>query len=395
MNNIFLNIVLFGYFFILIVFDNAMYIKYVYIANILLLVYFLVSFLGKKQSIKKDRVVLLYSIFAVICFISSIWSIDFDTSFRHSITVVLMAINMFVIYTLISINKSVNAVFNAFIAGVFINFLFSFSFIGDIETYYTAGKFSGTLFHANLMSTLLLMSIFISSFYLVNVKNKIYRLLNIVNIVISMYLILLTVSKKGLLIAAMFIILQIFFSLKSVTFLRKSLLILLFAPILIYFSTFIFDYSVLIEIIDNIVMRMDIFWNYIFENVQSKENSTEERIHFIYMGLQIFSENIFLGNGIRSFNYLFGSYSHNNYIELLANVGLLGFISYYSMYMVLFYRTFQIKIKKYRILFIILFFSFLIIDMTIVTYYSKIIISMFVVLAWKLKNIRNIKNEKN
>ena len=72
--------------------------------------------------------------------------------------------------------------------------------------------------------------------------------------------------------------------------------------------------------------------------------STNTRINMIKYGFEMFKSNPILGVGIGNYAYygyhiygLFAEvYSHNNYIEMLSNIGIVGFISYYfytSLYM--------------------------------------------------------------
>ena len=65
--------------------------------------------------------------------------------------------------------------------------------------------------------------------------------------------------------------------------------------------------------------------------------STNTRINMIKYGFEMFKSNPILGVGIGNYAYygyhiygLFAEvYSHNNYIEMLSNIGIVGFISYY------------------------------------------------------------------
>ena len=58
----------------------------------------------------------------------------------------------------------------------------------------------------------------------------------------------------------------------------------------------------------------------------------------IQYGMDYFKERPLLGHGIENFRYLYAqevgkeTYSHNNYIELLVNNGIVGLLLYYSFY---------------------------------------------------------------
>ena len=70
------------------------------------------------------------------------------------------------------------------------------------------------------------------------------------------------------------------------------------------------------------------------------DNSLLSRSNFIEIGLSIFKEHPLLGVGIdnaRLFNYR-NVYMHNNFVEMLADGGIIGFCIYYSMYVYLFVK---------------------------------------------------------
>ena len=61
------------------------------------------------------------------------------------------------------------------------------------------------------------------------------------------------------------------------------------------------------------------------------EKSLEGRLYMIQVGFDLWKESPIWGNGNEAFRVHTGgeNYSHNNYIELLANYGALGFLFYY------------------------------------------------------------------
>ena len=61
-------------------------------------------------------------------------------------------------------------------------------------------------------------------------------------------------------------------------------------------------------------------------------------------GMHLFSDNIFVGVGFGNTTKYLGVYTHNNYIELLACGGLIGFCTYYSIYVFIARKS----IRKWR-----------------------------------------------
>lgn len=93
---------------------------------------------------------------------------------------------------------------------------------------------------------------------------------------------------------------------------------------------------------DNIGIRMEGMING-FTGTGEVDASTYTRLKFIDFGMYIIPKNLWTGYGLGTYEYLFNqtfpgwgaSYSHNNYIELLVGVGLIGTIVYYSIYIYL------------------------------------------------------------
>ncbi|WP_066633808.1 O-antigen ligase family protein [Desulfolucanica intricata] len=79
------------------------------------------------------------------------------------------------------------------------------------------------------------------------------------------------------------------------------------------------------------------------------DGSALARQHMIDYGFDLWLDKPILGYGINNFMGLYGAdfgiytYSHNNYIELLVNIGLFGFMLYYFYYMWLIRRLLIIK----------------------------------------------------
>lgn len=72
---------------------------------------------------------------------------------------------------------------------------------------------------------------------------------------------------------------------------------------------------------------------YIFSDSSSSSASDQGRMAMIETGLHMFASKPFFGYGAGGFKALSGYriYSHNNYVELLVNYGITGFITYYGL----------------------------------------------------------------
>ena len=80
-------------------------------------------------------------------------------------------------------------------------------------------------------------------------------------------------------------------------------------------------------IFSGIATRMNNFLDFI----QFGEGSASdlERSSFISQGLKYWMESPIFGNGLGSSVYYMGMYAHNNFVEILMSLGILGFAIFY------------------------------------------------------------------
>lgn len=115
----------------------------------------------------------------------------------------------------------------------------------------------------------------------------------------------------------------------------------------------------------------------------SGDSSSSERSDMITMGWFWILQEPIIGHGIDNFRYQFevfsrygsNTYSHNNYIEILHGVGIIGFILYYSLYYYIIKSLYRVKpyIFKYPILrFCVVFMAMLLFaEIALVTYNTR------------------------
>ena len=119
----------------------------------------------------------------------------------------------------------------------------------------------------------------------------------------------------------------------------------------------------------------------IFGDDQSQADaSTISRNNLMMNAFEIFKRNPIIGCGIGNFGYnnawLLGGgyvYAHNNYLELLADVGVIGTFFYYAMYgQIIFGLIKGVKNKNLpQIMMFIVFAVQIIMEVALVAYYSK------------------------
>jgi O-antigen ligase len=124
--------------------------------------------------------------------------------------------------------------------------------------------------------------------------------------------------------------------------------------------------------------------------------STYERIYLIQTAYEVFSENfgtILFGTGQQTFflqNKL-GVYAHNNYMEIITNLGITGIVIFYSIHANILKKISEIHKKdiKYFLYGFILIILFM--DTAMVSYAFKPTFFIFIFLVIYIENERSNK----
>lgn len=113
---------------------------------------------------------------------------------------------------------------------------------------------------------------------------------------------------------------------------------------------------------------------------------TGKRSGMIVEALRLWWERPIAGYGIDQFrfaNRLYGTYSHNNYTEMLANFGVIGLISFYLLYAVLAVRAASALMAGKRVAWVVLAIIFvtLLMDVARVSYGGRLTWMLLLVMA--------------
>lgn len=128
--------------------------------------------------------------------------------------------------------------------------------------------------------------------------------------------------------------------------------------------------------------RVTSMLNFWFEDRERKvDGSLYMRSYYIDLAQRMFSESPIVGKGMGNFAKIIdevymthGVYSHNNYWQILSELGLVGFIIYYSLYFVTIVRLAKgafINKSRVNMLFLTFMILLLVIEVGLVTYNSK------------------------
>lgn len=116
--------------------------------------------------------------------------------------------------------------------------------------------------------------------------------------------------------------------------------------------------------------------------VDYQDSSYDKRTEMVEQGFQLWQQAPLFGNGADAFRELSGqgTYSHNNYVELLCNLGVVGVILFYSIYAQVLFRAMQARmtLRLYSWVFIVM---LVLADIGYVSYISKQAIMILMLLT--------------
>lgn len=320
--------------------------------------------------------------FAFYCFLSATWAIRADYAVEKGLTIIKILVCMSILYSYYSVRKNaLEELFSVlFWAGAIVVF-YSYIFYGKdliIDVILRSKRLENIFSNVNSIGMLSGVMIIISIFKLIYDKSIWYVIFDIPAVV----LILATASRKALVIV--FIGVFLLFVFKNF---NRNIFITIFWTIGISIISFLLiRWLMSLEAFSGIEKRMDGMVA-LLTGRGIVDSSSWLRYEYIKLGINIFKENPIIGVGIGnarifvSSNYGYDAYLHNNYVELLANGGILGFTIYYYIY----YSVIKDVIKyfkyreKYIVVVIILLVMQLIMDYGSVSYYYKNTIFYFLI----------------
>lgn len=198
----------------------------------------------------------------------------------------------------------------------------------------------------------------------------------IILVVVFLLFVILSGSRKALFASVagplMFVVLSVY---KKNYFFNIILIATVMALVVFYIFTDENAYNA-------IGKRMESMLTFWFDNRSHKvDNSLYMRSYYIQLAKEMFAESPVWGKGMGNFAKIIdevykidGVYSHNNYWQILSELGILGFIAYYSMYFVMIVKLAKnafIDKSRLSLMFLCFMILMMVLETGIVTYNSK------------------------
>lgn len=335
------------------------------ISNILALLTIIsiwINVLLKKKKLKLTNILAIQLIFIFICLCSIFVSINQNAVFIKVKTLFLIFLVMLsIINYLDSFDKIIRVLKYFTWSGFFVSI-----YILLISDFSNITRYGSELGNQNAIGMNIALSSIFCFYLLINKKVK-YLLL----FVVMVPTILLTGSRKSLLFIIINVILLVYF--KNRNSLKNIIKFIIFSFItILLFSYMIFNIPIFYEIIGD---RMESLFSFI-NGETVREGSINIRTNMTIVGFELFKKRPITGYGIDNYRFFYsGTYSHNNFIELMVGTGVFGVILFYLTHFIGIIDLFKMaRNNSHNILcytFIGIIISYIVVSPSLVYYDSK------------------------
>lgn len=263
---------------------------------------------------------------------------------------------------------------------------------GQLQPIYSSQmeRVGSTLENPNAFALALIVGMVFLFYEILLEKSRFKRIRNFISIGLMFwfgyYIIYFTGSRKGILL--LFILNLMFFAyLLIYSKVRSKALTLLLFPIIESLIILGIYNSPYFNRIRNLFI--------VLSGGNVLEGSVDVRTAMLGRALDLWAQKPLFGWGIDQFRVVsgFNTYSHNNFSEILVNSGIFGFISYYGIFALLFFRMGKSLKSGKKIVFWSLLGALILIvnDIGMVSYYSKIYWILFSSIIAVLKISQNVE----
>jgi len=302
-----------------------------YISNLFAAVFMgviTIKILAKKQKLYIPKVLIIYAMFMFICLLSYFYAFEQDlvvSKFQRLLPI--MILTFFLINYIDNLNKIKKVIlyffYSGFFASVYILFRYDFG---------EATRFSGDLGNVNAVGMAIGLSLVFG--FSEMLENRNYKLIPM--LLLMFVAVLLTGSRKALLFVILGPVLILLFINRSSFFkiARVALLGLLFVTVTYYLTM---NNDLLYMVVGRRLENMFLY----LTGTGTTDSSMLARGEMTQFGIELFKNKPLFGYGLSNYralneqSYSIRTYSHNNLIELLVGLGVVGASLYYSIKLII------------------------------------------------------------
>jgi len=312
--------------------------------------------------------------FTFFCLVSILWAWNASAAWGRANTVLIVSLCSYFIYTCVKDELSIREILNVIMFSGYIEALYLFLSYGVSDLLTGGARLSNDLGNANFVSFLMSVSLVITLDEMLNERFCMYHLMAVP----SLYILAIGQSRTAL-IGALFgflilCVMKAFRSKQISNTFAKLVLYLLLGVIILFIMAQMDIFSGVIERMANLIA------SYTGKGtIAGGERSVTSRRMMIALGLEYFAKYPILGVGIGNSSVItqrelgWSTYLHNNFVELLATTGIVGFFIYYSAFigpLVCLIKYRKYKNREYDVVFALLM-MLLLMDYGTISFYTK------------------------
>jgi O-antigen ligase len=338
--------------------------------------------------IPKSKLYIFLAMFISWWALSTFWAVDITYHMARFNTLVKLVFLCIVYYLIFSEQGSLDKFVTAYIIAGYTMCFYTLYVYGGWNSFVAAmssERIAAVINQANIFGYYAALTVCFS-FYLAFYKGKAgFYILMLVPLIMALG----SGSKRAVIIILLGVVLLTYLKNRNKK-LGKTIIYVSGVALCFYGIMQIPLFSVISERMESLVN----FWG----NTGYVDSSTINRQIFIDTGWGLFLKRPIGGYGLNYFSYLYNTYSHNNYIEMLVSGGIIGLFSYYILVLNPFARLYKNTLNFDRLstlFFVVLCIGFFN-DIGVVSYYDKLqFIIIGVCFACADTNYRNTLKQKN
>jgi O-antigen ligase len=282
----------------------------------------------KTKTIKLDKVYIPVLLLLFIALLSTLWAVNVDIAVIRNKTLFQMIILFFIIYNIIDNEEDIKLILEAMVLGGLGMSIYAVYFYGIdniLNSFNENYRIGQELIQANIFGYYATITFLLMMYLFIFKNKKIYLIVGILPLVFS----ITSGSRRSLLVllmgTALLILLNNYVKRNKMGNVFFVIIAIVFVPILIELTSYLDTLS-----------RLQSSFEFI-KGSRDMDKSLLTRSKMISFGWDLFTRRPFLGYGTDQYrvmyNYYFGGLrpAHNGYIQVIVEMGMIGFILYYGM----------------------------------------------------------------
>lgn len=337
-------------------------------------------------------------LFCVFCYLSAFWAENPAFAHTKCVDMIFVLIITTILAWCYQDTESIEPLLKLVMWIGFILTFYAFLYygVGNVILMVTTGiRISNDAINANTLGEMCAYAILINIYIIIKTKRiPVYSFLSF----ISLIMLAASSSRKAIIILVVgilgYLIIKNHADRNFINKLLRIVLMILIALVMLYAISHLTIFS-------NLFTRLQSMMSFVTGS-GSVDYSTSARSRLISIGMDLFKKHPILGIGMDNAKIYGGIafriqdyYLHNNYVELLADGGIVGFSLYYSMFVYFIYAL--IKYRDFNdeeyIFCVVLLIVNLIMDYGMVSYDSKIRFIFSIMIFIKISKLKLAKYE--